>query len=139
MFGLSTRPFIFTQILRPLVKQWRTQGIKTVVYLDDGAGVCDTFDKCTKQAKQVKCDIQAAGFIINNDKSVWVPCQGLGWLGSFWNLIRGVIEIPEARLIEVESAISDILDRLYGVSARKLAHLAGLLISLAPFLGYISQ
>ena len=39
----------------------------------------------------------------------------------------------------MEYAISDILNRLYGVSARKIAHLAGLLISLAPSFGHITQ
>ena len=58
--------------------------------------------------------------IINNDKSVWVPCQCLVWLVLLWNLIKGVLEIPEARLHKVENAILDILNSLYGVSARKL-------------------
>ena len=38
-FGLSAVPYIFTKLLRPLVKQWRSQGIHTVVYLDDGFDV----------------------------------------------------------------------------------------------------
>ena len=139
MFGLSTGPFCFTKLLRPLVKHWMEQGINTAVYLDDGAGVCDTYEKCANQAEQVKSALQAAGFIINDEKSVWVPCQGLVWLGLLWNLIKGVLEIPEDRLLKVEYAISDILNRLYGVSARKIAHLAGLLISLAPSLGHITQ
>ena len=139
MFGLSTGPYIFTKLLRPLVKHWREQGIKTAVYLDDGAGVCDTFEKCVDQAKQVKTDLQSAGFIINNDKSVWVPCQCLVWLGLLWNLIKGVLEIPETRLLKVENAILNILNSLYGVSARKIVHLTGLLISLAPSLGNITQ
>ena len=139
MFGLSTGPFCFTKVLRPLVKHWREQGINTANYLDDMAEVCDTYEKCANQAEQVKSDLQADGFIINDEKSVWVPCQGLGWLGLFWNLIKGVLEIPEDRLLKVDYAISDILNRLYGVSARKIAHLAGLLISLAPSLGHITQ
>ena len=139
MFGLSTGPFCFTKLLRPLVKHWRELGINTAVYLDDGAGVCDTYEKCANQAEQVKSDLQAAGFIVNDEKSVWVPCQGLVWLGLFWNLIKGVLEIPEDRLLKVEYAISGILNRLYGVSARKIAHLAGLLISLAPSFGHITQ
>lgn len=139
MFGVCTGPYIFTKLLRPLVKHWRGRGIKTAVYLDDGAGVSDTFEGCVKQAKQVKCDLQSAGFIINNDKSVWVPCQGLVWLGLFWNLVTGVLEIPQVRLLKVESAIRAILDRLYGVSARTLAHLTGLLISLTPSLGHVTQ
>ena len=37
-FGLATACFAFTKLLRPLVKHWRSQGIKVVVYLDAGIG-----------------------------------------------------------------------------------------------------
>ena len=35
-FGLSSAPYIFTKLVRPLVKHWRAQGISSIVYLDDG-------------------------------------------------------------------------------------------------------
>ena len=35
-FGLSTAPFIFTKVCRPLVKWWRFHDIRIVLYLDDG-------------------------------------------------------------------------------------------------------
>ena len=35
-FGLSSAPYIFTKCLRPLVKFWRFNGVKIVVFLDDG-------------------------------------------------------------------------------------------------------
>ena len=34
-FGLATTPYLFTKLLRPLVKHWRGQGIRAIVYLDD--------------------------------------------------------------------------------------------------------
>ena len=37
-FGLTSAPYIFTKLLRPLVKFWRFNGIKIVVYIDDGCG-----------------------------------------------------------------------------------------------------
>ena len=37
-FGLSSAPYIFTKCLRPLVKFWTFNGIKIVVFLDDGCG-----------------------------------------------------------------------------------------------------
>ena len=35
-FGLSTAPYIFTKLLRPLVKLRRCRGLHSVVYLDEG-------------------------------------------------------------------------------------------------------
>ena len=37
-FGLSSAPYVFTKLFRPLVAYWRKQGIHIVVYLDDGLG-----------------------------------------------------------------------------------------------------
>ena len=50
-----------------------------------------------------------------------------------------MLEIPETRLHKLENAILDILNSLYGVSARKIARLTDLLISLAPSLDNITQ
>ena len=35
-FGLSTAPYVFTKLLRPLVRLWRGKGHKAILYLDDG-------------------------------------------------------------------------------------------------------
>lgn len=35
-FGLATAFYLFTKLLHPLVKYWRSQGFWIVVYLDDG-------------------------------------------------------------------------------------------------------
>ena len=35
-FGLATASYLFTKMVRPLVKKWRGSGIRCVVYLDDG-------------------------------------------------------------------------------------------------------
>lgn len=35
-FGLTSAPYIFTKVLRPLVKYWRSRRFHCIVYLDDG-------------------------------------------------------------------------------------------------------
>ena len=35
-FGLSSAPYVFTKMMRPLVRLWRSKSLKAVVYLDDG-------------------------------------------------------------------------------------------------------
>jgi len=37
-FGLSSAPYLFTKLLKPLVKKWRSEAKSIVVYLDDGLG-----------------------------------------------------------------------------------------------------
>ena len=38
LFGLSTAPYVFTKLLKPLEKHWRLQGISIAIFLDDGWG-----------------------------------------------------------------------------------------------------
>ena len=94
---------------------------------------------CLSQAKQVQSDLISAGFIINEEKSTWVPCQGLVWLGLYWNLAEGNLEIPEKRINKVIVLIRNIWCRMFGVSARTIASLAGLIISLSSSIGTITQ
>ena len=35
-------------------------------------------------AKEVKNDLSEAGFIINDEKSIWEPCQRIDWLHIFF-------------------------------------------------------
>lgn len=37
-FGISTAGYIFTKVMREIVKFWRSKGIRIVMYLDDGIG-----------------------------------------------------------------------------------------------------
>jgi len=44
-FGLSTICYAFTKLLRPLVGYWRGQGLRVVLYLDDGIVAVKGLDK----------------------------------------------------------------------------------------------
>ena len=80
-FGLSTGPYIFTKVMRPLVRYWRLKAFRIAVYLNDGLGVCPSFADCCSQSLAVKSDLFRAGFVANTQKSIWVPVQSLRWLG----------------------------------------------------------
>lgn len=45
----------------------------------------------------LRADLFKAGFVTNEDKSVWIPCQRLDWLGITWDSARGTIEIVNRR------------------------------------------
>ena len=38
-FGLSTAPFVFTKVVRPLIKYWRLHAIKIACFSGDGLGI----------------------------------------------------------------------------------------------------
>ena len=39
VFGLSTAGYIFTKVMRCLVKHWRSKGFRALFYLDDGFNI----------------------------------------------------------------------------------------------------
>ena len=86
-FGLSTAPFIFTKVLREMVKYWRSHSIKIVMFLDDGWGTNKNQFLCSVDAEFVRNSLEKAGFVINHEKSVWRPIQRLEWLGLYWDSV----------------------------------------------------
>ena len=109
-FGLSVAGWVFTNMLRPLVKRWRSLGFQVIVYLDDGWGSHDP-QKSVVVSSYVNNDLQKAGFIINNDKSFWKPVTRLEWLGFIWDLEAGLIQIPKRKKYRFKKLDSQ-LDRI---------------------------
>ena len=50
-FGISTAGYIFTKLTRVPVTYWRAQGIKIVMFLDDGIAGCDNVDEAIKDSR----------------------------------------------------------------------------------------
>ena len=130
-FGLSSAPHIFTKLFIPLVKHWRSKGIHSVVYLDDGLDVerSEVFSSTNSN----KSDLASAGFLANMDKCLWDPVQVITWLGIVWDGVQGVVSITEPRLkkclVHIDKALSN-----PNVSARDLASLVGKIISMSAVL-----
>ena len=138
-FGLSSAPHVFTKILKPLEKHWRYQGICLAVFLDDGWGIEKDSEVCGVVANAVRADLFKAGFVTNEDKSVWIPCQRLDWLGITWDSARGTIEIVDRRVVKITNTIDSIIASDFVLSARRLASFTGQIISTAPVSGNISR
>ena len=87
----------------------------------------------------MKADLDKAGFVSNDEKSVWEPCQRLDWLGITWDSARGTIEIVERRIDKITSTIVSIINSDFVISARRLASFSGQIISTAPVSSNISR
>lgn len=70
-FGLSTACYVFTKLLRQLVKGWRSRGLQCIVYIDDGICASKSQEQCTVDTKIIVDDL--AGFILNRTKSKLSP------------------------------------------------------------------
>jgi len=75
LFGLCTAPYLSTKLMRPLIKLWRGKGLKAIIYLDDGIVSVKGEHQAREASAQVRDDLEKAGFIVNAEKSSWVPSQ----------------------------------------------------------------
>ena len=80
-FGLATACYIFTKLMRPLVKRWRGNGLRAVVYLDDGIVAANGMEAAEQASVNVRQDLANPGFLTHEGKSQWVPSQKISWLG----------------------------------------------------------
>ncbi|CAC5408504.1 unnamed protein product [Mytilus coruscus] len=125
-FGLSTACYIFTKIIRPLIKKWRGEGKQIIMYLDDGLGVHDDEKLCNQMAIQVNKDIISSGFVPKAEKSMCTPIKNLTFLDTNIDTDKGVFTIPDNRIDKIMNTISDIdlcLAKNGKVFVRKVASL----------------
>ena len=138
-FGLSSAAYIFSKCLREMVKYWRRNSIKIVLYLDDGFGMAHGKDECKKNAIFVKKSLNSAGFLINEQKSIFSPVKELEWFGIIWNSSEFLVKIPERRIDDMLRALQIGLSDFSSLTARKLAQIVGRIISMSPVIGNISR
>ena len=97
-FGLSPCSYVFLKIMRPLTKKWRGQGLKAVIFLDDGI-VSNGDERSTKMAAEtIRRDLLDAGFLINHAKSDFLPTQKREWMGVIIDTTKLTFEFPGEKL-----------------------------------------
>ena len=57
-FGLSTACYLFTKLLRPLIRYYRGRGLKALIYLDDGIVAVRDFERALHESMLVKGDLE---------------------------------------------------------------------------------
>ena len=137
-FGLSTACYALSKIMRPLVKKWRSAGIRCVAYLDDGIFGSKSFSLTSQHAKTVAMDLEAAGFTINTKKSNFYPTQVGVWLGFLINIIDYTFSAPQEKVNNLMRLISEALS-IGMASAREMARIAGTIISMGPGIGPLTR
>lgn len=138
-FGIRSAPFIFTKIMRQLVRHWRRNCIKIACFLDDGGGFEKDPTIAIIKSNFVRTSLALSDFIVNEEKSNWTPCQVMTWLGVGINLALFRLFIPEDRASSLKETIQWILTKMPHVTARDLSRLTGKVISTQLVLGDITR
>ncbi len=138
-FGLTSGPYIFTKLLRPLIKRWRAMGIPVAVYIDDGAATLPDRETCRQASHIMQTDLRSAGFFTALPKCQWEPVMIMEWLGVVLDLSAFEIRIPRRRIEACLFAIWRICANKGWSSARAIASLVGQIISMSIVLGPLTQ
>ena len=137
-FGLSTACYLFTKVMRPLVKLWRGRGLKAIVYLDDGIVAVKGMHEALKESHRVKTELVDAGFVVHVEKSQWEPSCKIEWLGFQIDLDKGEFMVPENKIWVLNSQLREVI-KAGRVTARQLASVVGKLISMSLALGPVTR
>ena len=93
---MSTASFIFSKLVREIIKFWRSKHLKVVAYVDDGIGA-ETLENAFKDNKSIKADLSKIGFIIAEGKCLWVAVQNVVWLGLERGMKEGKLRVSNTR------------------------------------------
>jgi len=130
-FGCSLSPITFTKVVREMVKFFRGKGVRIVAYLDDFLVMFETREEALRVRDEVLLPtLTRLGFLVEESKSVWEPCQRLEMLGLILDTEKKVVEIPERKLATVEALARNLSTKEW-VTARELAKVAGTLTSVS--------
>ena len=129
-FGLSSAPYLFTKLLKLLLRKWRTEGKSIVVFLDDGLGAAADYTKVRVSSLSVHADLLKSGFLPNEEKSLWEPTQVITWLGTVIDTSQCIISATDTRIQSLSDDLSFLLDSSHPslYQARKLASVSGKII-----------
>ena len=67
-FGRTNAPFVFTKIVRTLVKYWRFSSVKITCFLDDKIGIEYNYEEAKRKSEFVQEILTMSGFIPNIQK-----------------------------------------------------------------------
>jgi hypothetical protein len=67
-FGLAPACYVFTKLMRQIVKLWRSRGIRLIPYIDDFLFACKDTAQFARVQAAVLGDLAAAGLVISKEK-----------------------------------------------------------------------
>jgi len=124
-FGLSTLPQQWQSVMKVFLKKWRNQGILTWVYLDDILLIGNSPKAVEKHFLVMLQDLEAAGMVVNQKKSQFVPTtQHAEHLGFMVDLQQGLLPVPQEKMKNIRKELGKILTHSE-MTCRKMAAILG--------------
>ena len=109
-FGLSLAPRVFTRIPRPIVAKLRSEGIRTVIYLDNLLLIHHQKDTLNEIFLYVRRLLSSLGFIVKLEKCSLKPSRCLVFLGVVLDTTYMSVALPEEQINRIQRACQEMLE-----------------------------
>ena len=123
-FGLTAAPRLFTKVLKPVVALLRRARVRLIIYLDDLLFMNQSKDGLGLDMATARYLLENLGFVINLEKSSFVPTQNMEFLGFVVNTQAMTLLLPNSKVESIKSHCNYLL-ALPEVSVRDLSQLIG--------------
>lgn len=123
-FGLCTAPYVFTKIMKPVVYLLRLLGLVLIIYLDDFLILAETYQECLRRLNIVVFILENLGFIINREKSQFLPTRRIRFLGLIFDSFKMCVELPDDKKELIFNQIVR-LEKKSNIKIREFAEVIG--------------
>ena len=106
----SVAPRVLTRILRPIVAKLRSEGIRTVLYLDDLLLIHHQKDTLSEIFLYVRRLFSSLGSIVKLEKCSPEPTRRLVFLGAVLDLTYMSVALPEEQINWIQGACQEMLE-----------------------------
>ncbi|CAK1601012.1 unnamed protein product [Parnassius mnemosyne] len=130
-FGLSTAPYLFTKLLKPVVEYFRLNNIITVIYLDDLLLFGNSYAESNKNIVFIKNVFENLGLLIKYEKSCLVPSTKCKFLGFIFDSVNMRLELPDDKRLKIYNLLMKFMSTI-NCNLREYAKFLGTLISICP-------
>lgn len=134
-FGYNRALYIFTKLIKPIVRLLRLAGFLSSVYLDDFFLIDRNNKECLNNTNTTKKLLIALGFIINDEKSKLITSVSCKYLGFVINSQEFKITLPTDKKVAVKLELQKFI-QIKRCKIRKFAQLVGILVAACPAVEY---
>lgn len=127
-FGLSSAPWCFTKVLRPVIESLRARGMHLIVYLNDILMMAQCSRILAQQLQKAVDLLQSLGFVTNEAKSSLTASQKVIFLGFSIYSVKTTLSLPSRKVAKIRHEIRRALAKPR-ISLRQVARIVGLLSS----------
>ena len=133
-FGVSCAPYVFTRVMRAVMRYLRQRAFRVSIYLDDLIIAASSRELCARHAALTAGLLETLGFVLNYPKCELTPQTTLRHLGVWIDTRQWRLTLPRDKIVAIAKdarrALRDSDDG--ALSVRRLAGLAGKLAAALP-------